>query len=409
VKLELVARYRGAQIGLHLVARVRLPSHLDIEEAVAVAALRLGPIERQVRLLDQLVGLGAVGGSRGNADAGADIHRVAFDVVGHPDDVDHALGKHRRRFTWVGLAGLNDGEFIAADPRQDVGLAQRRFEAQRRLLEQRVAGGMSERVVDDLEAVEIEDAHRERLSPAAQACPGLLDLGHEECPVGESGQQVVVCDVDNLRLGPFSFGDVGNHRQQVLRLAVGAVHDQRFDRDLAQAIRRGLNLVFVIGRPMAGLEQGFFVLEHPVGDVLRETFVRGSADDVVGGNTQELLSGAIEQDVTQALHVLHQDGRRQLVDHRLEEVAGLFQLDLRLVLLGDVLVGRHPTAARDRMVDRVHHAAVAPHHAPGYCLAARDLLEDLAAIHVRIHGQQARVVTMVQEIAQGAARLHDLG
>jgi hypothetical protein len=92
----------------------------------------------------------------------------------------------------VGLPGLYDREFVAAEPRHHVGLPQRRFEAAGGLPEQRVTGGMAERIIDVLEPVDVEHEDGEGLVPLAQPRLGLLELLHEAGAVGDAGQQVVM-------------------------------------------------------------------------------------------------------------------------------------------------------------------------------------------------------------------------
>ena len=71
--------------------------------------------------------------------------------------------------------------------------------------QQRVADRMAERVVDGLEAVEIEEQHGELLAAAASACSMLLAEQHA---VGQIGERVVARHVHDLRLGPAPLGDV---------------------------------------------------------------------------------------------------------------------------------------------------------------------------------------------------------
>ena len=63
-------------------------------------------------------------------------------------------------------AGLDDGEFVAADARHRVDLAHAMAKPRRHHLEQLIAHRMAERVVDALEAVEIEKQHRELVAAA---------------------------------------------------------------------------------------------------------------------------------------------------------------------------------------------------------------------------------------------------
>ena len=68
---EFVPDDRTPQLGFQFLAALDLALHRLDEEAVGVAAVRLGPIERDVRVAQQLVGIGVVVGKDRDADAGA--------------------------------------------------------------------------------------------------------------------------------------------------------------------------------------------------------------------------------------------------------------------------------------------------------------------------------------------------
>ena len=77
-----------------------------------------------------------------------------------------------------------------------------------------VAGPVTERIVDDLEVVEVEEQHRD-LGPApAAACQRPLDVVAEEDPVGQPGQRVVQRVVEELLLEALLVGRVD---EQALR------------------------------------------------------------------------------------------------------------------------------------------------------------------------------------------------
>ena len=95
VQLELAGDQRLAQVVLHGAPRLHLRVHLGLEEAVGAAPVALGAIERQVGVPHQLVGRHAVGRADGDADAGADHHLVAVDVVGLAHRLDDAMRQRR--------------------------------------------------------------------------------------------------------------------------------------------------------------------------------------------------------------------------------------------------------------------------------------------------------------------------
>ena len=109
----------------------------------------------------------------------------------------------------VGVAhvGLDDGELVAAEACHHVALAHAAEQPHAHLLQQRVADGVPERVVDALEAIEVETEHGEALA-ALQAQQRLLQLLAEQRAVGELGQRVVAREVGDLLLLAAALGDV---------------------------------------------------------------------------------------------------------------------------------------------------------------------------------------------------------
>lgn len=97
---------------------------------------------------------------------------------------------HRRRLLVVGV-GKQQHELIAADPGQQVGGAQDGLRRLRQMHERGVTGGVTALAVDPLEAVEVEERHRQRFARALGA--RKLELGpFLACPpVRQAGQRVV--------------------------------------------------------------------------------------------------------------------------------------------------------------------------------------------------------------------------
>ena len=86
---------------------------------------------------------------------------MPFEHVGAPNQINDACGECLRG---LGLRhpALNDRELVAAGPGDQRVLTAGIAQALSDLAQQRVADGMAERVVDRLEAVEIDVEHRHR-------------------------------------------------------------------------------------------------------------------------------------------------------------------------------------------------------------------------------------------------------
>ena len=74
--------------------------------------------------------------------------------------------------------------------------------------EQLVAGRMAERVVDELEAVEVEVEQRDGLALAARAGERELEVLLQQRAVRQPGERVVVGEVGDLLLGRAALGQV---------------------------------------------------------------------------------------------------------------------------------------------------------------------------------------------------------
>ena len=90
-------------------------------------------------------------------------HLMAVDMIGLAERGADAARKPHGVLRRLEVLG-DDGELVAAEPPDEIDLAHAFLQPRRDLREQRIAGGMAERVVDVLEAVEIEAEHRHQLA-----------------------------------------------------------------------------------------------------------------------------------------------------------------------------------------------------------------------------------------------------
>ena len=94
---------------------------------------------------------------------------------------------------------LHDGELVAAHAGDRVGLAHQRAQPIGDHLQELVAGGMAERVVDVLEVVEVEHVGGDHLA-ALGAGERVLEPLVQQDAVGQARQRVVQRHVRDLRL-----------------------------------------------------------------------------------------------------------------------------------------------------------------------------------------------------------------
>ena len=158
VQDELAGLERGAELADErepLAAVVVAADHVDL----VAGAHALGLVHRDVRALQQPHGVAGVRGEQRDADAGVDVDADAADGEGMLErGAQPQPGGARRRL----VAGLEDDrELVAAEPGERVVVAQELLQARADLAQHLVAGVVAERVVELLEAVEVDQEQRQ--------------------------------------------------------------------------------------------------------------------------------------------------------------------------------------------------------------------------------------------------------
>ena len=229
-------------------------------------------------------------------------------------------------------AGLDDGEFVAAEPGHEIGLADAAAEADGDGFQQLVADHVPERVVDALEFVDVDIEHRQL--PLGR-CVGqfALELFVEQGAVRQVRQRVVMGEVGDAFLGATLFGDVfmGPHpaavRQRLVndldRASVRRRDDHRIAmRDVAQHPRHILVDV-------AGERSGLLSMSDHIAETAArlDDFGRQAVEVEIALVADDEALGGIEQ----------QQALRHVVDGGVEPL--LFQrqpLPRRTVLLREL-------------------------------------------------------------------------
>jgi len=129
--------------------------HAGVEDFEARLAAIFGAVHRRVGVAQNLLGAPIVRRVEGDAGAGGDDDLVAFEEHRLFDGSLDARGDGHGG----GLVDAveKDGELVAAEARGEVVGAQRRADAAADLAQQSVAGNVAERIIDDFEAVDVEE------------------------------------------------------------------------------------------------------------------------------------------------------------------------------------------------------------------------------------------------------------
>ena len=137
----------------------------------------------------------------GDADARGHHDLGVAQEERRPQGLEQALGHLHRTGLVLDLLAQDD-ELVAAEAAHRVVAPHRLAEPVRHLLEQAVAGGVAEAVVDHLELVEVDEQHGRPRVVAGRAGQRLLDAVEQEGAVRQPGEAVVHRLVLEAGLGP---------------------------------------------------------------------------------------------------------------------------------------------------------------------------------------------------------------
>ena len=128
----------------------------------------------------------------------------------------------------VAADGLEDDELVAAQPSDEMA-ARGLQQALPGLDQQSVPGRMTERVVDDLELVEIEAMERKQAAVALRRAEQMVELLLEHGAVGKPGEHVVERELGDPLL---ALGDLADHLVEAGREAGKLVFAANADLDM---------------------------------------------------------------------------------------------------------------------------------------------------------------------------------
>ena len=217
---EFLIGQRGAHTLFEVEAVTRLGVHFAREEAVLGAAVRLRELHGAQAVLEQVVEVLAVGGIDADADGEGDEHLLALDDDRLLDRVQHLFGDDDAVVD--GADRRHDREFVAVEPRRRVARADHLRQAFRDFLEQLIARRITQRIVDQREAVEAHDQEGDRFTRAPRVEDVLADAVGEQRAVGQAGEGVVA-DAPGLAAGGVGLERVRkNHGEELAGVAAAA-------------------------------------------------------------------------------------------------------------------------------------------------------------------------------------------
>ena len=201
--------------------------HLRIEEADRVAPRALGLVHGQVGLLEQLAHHAVALAEQRHADAAGGVVQVARQHVGlaqrGQDAFGHRARAGRRVQRLFAAVFQQDHELVSAQAGDRVALGHAGAQALGHQLQQQVALLVTQRVVEHLEVVQV-DEHQRAFARARRVGQRRVQPVHEQLAVGQLGEGVVEGQVLDLLFGQLALGDVAAHRHPVGELALLVPH-----------------------------------------------------------------------------------------------------------------------------------------------------------------------------------------
>ena len=180
--------------------------HAGLEEAVGPPPVALGAVQREVRVLQQLVEIQPVARGERDADTGIRGDQVPRAFQRSPDRFINSVNE-LSGFRLVLDSALDDGKFVAAEPGRHVGLLQATAQALGHPLQEFVADRMAEGIVDALELVDV-DIEYGKLFARSDRPQRLFQPLAKQNPVRQIGQRVVMRQMGDFLVGARALGDV---------------------------------------------------------------------------------------------------------------------------------------------------------------------------------------------------------
>ena len=260
--------------------------HFACVKLEVVVAHVLGAVHGGVGVHHQRVRFFAVTRVHHHAHAARYLHFMASEQHRPRHRLANLFEQRRDRLRVFAEVGEEEDELIAAKTADRVIATYAVLHALADHLEQFVAGVVAEAVVDQLEAVEVDEGDRDAAVVALRLQDGLVEALADQAAVRQAGQVVVVGDVMNTLLGQFAFGDVAHDRHHaVFHRHHLAVHPQ-------VAVKRGLAapLGFVHAAEPNHFDQ---VVENAVVAVAGHQAQHAGADQILAAAAGQALGAAV--------------------------------------------------------------------------------------------------------------------
>ena len=189
VRLELVSGESDADLIQQASMVVDVLAQARLEHAELVTTVELGFVQRDVGVLEQCVGRRDLRAAETGADADRGLEHGAVRIERPTRSLDDG-GRSSPKVGFVAHAVKHDRELVAPKTGHEVGAPDGLRQSPTRFLQQLVPDRVSVRIVDRLEAVDVDDAHGQDL--ARRPGTGTVDVRLERATVGQARENILV-------------------------------------------------------------------------------------------------------------------------------------------------------------------------------------------------------------------------
>jgi len=393
-EVELVPRQGVAQLAFQSQPLQGARIHARGIELPVAPSLFLGAVHGDVGVLDQGVGILAIGGVHGHAHAATEHEFVFAQLQRLRHGIEDALQGGRARLA-AAMLGQQQHEFVAAQARHRVDFARGVAQAPGHVLQHPVARVVAQRVVDELETVEVDEDHPQGQMVAPCHGHRLVQPLAQQGPVGQAREDIVARLEFHLLLEAHDGADVVLRDDKVADGTIAIVahggHEQ-----LAPVAAAILADIAHDGLAFALFAQGGRDGVHVLPPLLRPLQVfQALPDDFAAGIAGDALEGGIDifDQVARRVGAAQDDGIGRHFDDAFAQPQRLFIVHARGDVLGQAQVGK--LQGRRAFARDAGNHAVARHELvhPGRCQQARQHSAQQhvqRAAAVRIQGQPVR-------------------
>ena len=218
-----------------------LSIHVFGEELEGIASLLFGAIHGRIGIFDQRLPVHSMFRENTDADATSHVEALIFNQEFSGHAVEDPVGGDGR-FGNTLQGGQHDQEFVAAAAGHRIFFPDTPLEPFGNLLQEKIAERVSQRIVDDFEAVEIEKQNCDFLVVLAASAGQRFgqDLT-EKSPIMQAGKGIVIGEKLDPCLGHFAVSDVFNRAFVEKEVSVAVAHRPQIHQHPL------LGAIFVIG------------------------------------------------------------------------------------------------------------------------------------------------------------------